>query len=79
LSRHLGVLLAGQAPPEFSPALVRDLRECPEWRSFADHHMTCLAEVAARRLADREVDVGSVFHRRTRPFPLVMAVLRSYI
>jgi hypothetical protein len=79
LSRHLGILLGGHPVPEFSPGLVRDLRECPEWRSFADHHMACLAEVAARRLADREVDVGPIFQRRSRGFPLVSAVLRSYI
>jgi hypothetical protein len=79
LSRHLGALVDGHAAPELSPALVRDLRECPEWRSFADHHMSCLAELDSHHLADRDVEAPTVFRRRHRPFPLVTAVLRSYI
>jgi hypothetical protein len=79
LSRHLAILLDERASLHLSPALVRDLRECSEWRSFADHHMSCVAELTAHDLADRDIEPGLVFSRRPRSFALVKSVLRSYI
>jgi hypothetical protein len=51
---------------QLSPAVVRELRECPQWPEFVGHHMTCVAEIAAFRLADRRFDPDAVFRRNVR-------------
>ena len=65
LRDHLQVLSDDDGFPELSPALVRALRDDPAWPAFARHHLSCVAEVAALRLADRDADPEPVFRRHS--------------
>lgn len=79
LRTHLQVLADDPGLGDLSPALVRDLRDCPEWPAFARHHLACVAELAALRLADQTEDPDRVFHRhRHSGYSSVARVLRQH-
>jgi hypothetical protein len=78
LQVHLDVLVEDE-PYELSSALVRRLRDCPDWPAFARHHLACVAEVAALRLADGGVEPEVIFRRHLHPgaFRSIAELLRQ--
>jgi hypothetical protein len=80
LRTHLQIVADDPGIGELSPALVRDLRDCPEWPAFVRHHLSCVSELAALRLADWSVDPRKIFTRHLHPgtFTVVAKVLRQH-
>lgn len=66
LRTHLRIVAGEPGIVDLSPAVVRELRESPQWPEFVGHHMSCVAEIAALRLADRITEAGEVFRRHHR-------------